>query len=111
VPLLDVTRRWDRELSQDEQLSLALARIVMQAPPWLLMDDMLGALDDQAMERVIDIFSNELGHTSIIHIGRAAQARDPLFHRVLHLVKSPAALTALPGGKSASAPNASAVDH
>jgi vitamin B12/bleomycin/antimicrobial peptide transport system ATP-binding/permease protein len=111
VPLLDVTRRWDRELSQDEQLSLALARIVMQAPPWLLMDDMLGALDDQAMERVIDIFSNELEHTSIIHIGRAAQARDPLFHRVLHLVKSPAALTALSGGKSASAPNASAVDH
>jgi putative ATP-binding cassette transporter len=111
VPLLDVTRRWDRELSQDEQLSLALARIVMQAPPWLLMDDMLGGLDDQAMERVIDIFSNELEHTSIIHIGRAAQARDPLFHRVLHLVKSPVALTAVAGGKAASAPNASAVDH
>jgi vitamin B12/bleomycin/antimicrobial peptide transport system ATP-binding/permease protein len=112
VPLLEVTRRWDRELSQDEQLSLALARIVMQAPPWLLMDDMLGALDDEAMERVVDIFSNELGRTGIIHIGRAAQARDPLFHRVLHLVKSPAVPTpAVPGGKAASAPNASAVDH
>jgi putative ATP-binding cassette transporter len=111
VPLLDVTRRWDRELSQDEQLSLALARIVVQSPPWLLMDDMLGSLDDQAMERVVDIFSNELEHTSIIHIGRAAQARDPLFHRVLHLVKSPAALTAIPGGKAGSAPNASAVDQ
>ena len=58
----------------------------MQAPPWLLIDDMLGGLDDQAMERVVDIFSHELEHTSIIHIGRAAQARDPLFHRVLHLV-------------------------
>ena len=101
VPLLNETRRWDRELSQDEQLSLALARIVMQAPPWLLIDDMLGGLDDQAMERVVDIFSRELEHTSIIHIGRAAQARDPLFHRVLHLVPSPVALTAIPGGKAA----------
>jgi putative ATP-binding cassette transporter len=86
-------------LSQDEQLGLALARIVMQAPPWLLMDDMLGGLDDQATERVMDIFSHELEHTSIIHIGRAAQARDPLFHRVLHLVKSPAAPTAAAVGK------------
>jgi putative ATP-binding cassette transporter len=111
VPLLEVTRRWDRELSQDEQLSLALARIVMQSPPWLLMDDMLGSLDDQAMERVVDIFSNELEHTSIIHIGRAAQARDPLFQRVLHLVKSPVAPTAATGGKAGSAPNASAVDQ
>jgi putative ATP-binding cassette transporter len=100
VPLLNETRRWDRELSQDEQLGLALARIVMQAPPWLLIDDMLGGLDDQAMERVADIFSHELEHTSIIHIGRAAQARDPLFHRVLHLVPSPRTLTAIPGGKA-----------
>jgi putative ATP-binding cassette transporter len=111
VPLLEVTRRWDRELSQDEQLSLALARILMQAPPWLLMDDMLGALDDEAMERVIDIFSNELGHTSIIHIGRAAQARDPLFQRVLHLVKSPTAPAAAPGVEAVGAPNASAGDR
>ena len=34
VPLLNETRRWDRELSQDEQLNLALARIVMQSPQW-----------------------------------------------------------------------------
>jgi putative ATP-binding cassette transporter len=104
VPLLEVTRRWDRELSQDEQLGLAFARIVLQTPPWLLIDDMLGSLDDESSERIIDIFSNELARTSVIHIGRAAQARDPLFHRVLHLVKSPVT-------RAASAPNASAVDH
>jgi vitamin B12/bleomycin/antimicrobial peptide transport system ATP-binding/permease protein len=111
VPLLEVTRRWDRELSQDEQLGLALARIVLQAPPWLLIDDILGSLDDQAMERVIDIFSNELEHTSVIHIGRAAQARDTLFHRVLHLVKSPVAPSVVTGGAAAGKANAPAVDH
>ena len=116
VPLLEVTRRWDRELSQDEQLGLALARIVLQTPPWLLIDDMLGSLDDEALERIIDIFSNELARTSVIHIGRAAQARDPLFHRVLHLVKSPVtsavpAVVGKGGAGAASAPNTSAVDH
>src|SRR5581483_4089896 len=32
---LDASRRWDRELSQDEQLRLSFARIVLQAPPWV----------------------------------------------------------------------------
>jgi ABC-type uncharacterized transport system fused permease/ATPase subunit len=111
VPLLADTRRWDRELSQDEQLALALARILLQAPPWLLMDDMLGSLDDQTMERLIDVFSHELQHTSIIHIGRAVQAHDPLFHRVLHLVRSPVPLKVVAGGSAASVPNAPVVDH
>ena len=86
VPLLDQTQRWDRELSLDEQLGLAFARILLLAPRWLLMDDAFGSLEDEAVERVIDVFNNELKHTSIIHIGRAAQARDPIFTHVLHLV-------------------------
>jgi putative ATP-binding cassette transporter len=87
--MLDVTRRWDRDLSQDEQLCLAFARIALQAPPWVLIDDTLGSLEDEALERVIDVFTHELEHTSVIHIGRAAQSRDPLFTRVLHLIKAP----------------------
>jgi putative ATP-binding cassette transporter len=111
VNFLEVTRRWDRELSQDEQLGLAFARILLQAPAWLLIDDMLGSLDDQAMERVVDIFTNDLERTSVIHIGRAAQARDPLFHRVLHLVKSPVAPNPSVRGVPAIAPDASAIDN
>jgi len=98
APLLDVTRRWDRDLSQDEQLGLAFARIQLQAPPWVLIDDALGSLDDEALDRVIDVFNHELARTSVIHIGRAAQARDPMFSRVLHLIKIPAR-PASPRGK------------
>ena len=90
APLLDETSRWDRELSQDEQISLAFARIVLQKPPWVLVDDTFGSLDDETLERVLDVFANELERTGLINIGRAAHARDPLFSRVLHLVKAPA---------------------
>jgi putative ATP-binding cassette transporter len=86
---LDLLRRWDRELSQDEQMSLAFARIVLQAPRWVLIDDAFGSLDDDALERVIDVFHNELKHTSVIHIGGAVQGRDGMFGRVVHLVKVP----------------------
>jgi len=87
LPLLDESRRWDRTLSADEQLSIAFARILLQAPPWVLIDDTFGSLDGDTLERVIDVFATELEHTSVIHIG-SAQARDPLFSRIVHLVKA-----------------------
>lgn len=88
VPLLDLTRRWDRELNHDEQMSLAFARILLLTPAWVLIDEGLGSLDDETFERVSDVFGKELAGTAIIHIGRAAEARDHLFSRVLHLVKA-----------------------
>jgi vitamin B12/bleomycin/antimicrobial peptide transport system ATP-binding/permease protein len=97
VPLLEVARRWDRELSEDEQLALAFARVLVQAPQWLLIDDVFGSLDGDTLERVIDVFGRELARTGVIHIG-GAQARDPLFARVVHLVKSPAGRAADPAG-------------
>jgi len=87
APLLDTTHRWDRELSQDEQLCLAFARILLQAPPWVLIDGTLGTLDDDVLELVVDVFAKELKHTGVIHIGGPSQAHT-LFTRVLHLVKA-----------------------
>ncbi len=97
APLLDISRRWDRELSEDEQLALAFARVLLQAPQWLLIDDVFGSLDGDTLERVIDVFVHELGRTGVIHIG-GAQARDPLFARVVHLVKCPTGRAADPSG-------------
>jgi putative ATP-binding cassette transporter len=89
--LLDRTQRWDRELSQDEQLGLAFARIVLHAPSWVLVDDALGGLEEEALARIVDVFRNELRHTALIHVGRVGQAHSELFTRVLHLVRASAA--------------------
>jgi vitamin B12/bleomycin/antimicrobial peptide transport system ATP-binding/permease protein len=87
APLLDATRRWDRDLSQDEQVGLAFARVALQAPRWIVLDDVLGALDEERLRRVMALFEDELAHSGVIHIGRALQGQDPFFVRVLHLVK------------------------
>ena len=97
VPLLDASRRWDRELSEDEQLGLAFARVLLQAPAWVLIDDVFGSLDGDTLERVIEVFGHELVRTGVVHIG-GAQARDPLFARVVHLIKSPVGRAADPSG-------------
>ena len=55
----------------------------------MLIDDVFGALDDEGLEHVADMFAHELARTSLIHIGKAAQAHHPIFSRVLHLIKAP----------------------
>jgi len=108
APLLDATRRWDRELSQDEQLSVAFARMVLQKPAWVLLDDTLGSLEDEALERVVDVFTTDLQETTLIHIGRSAQSRDPMFSRILHLVRAPAG-PSLVHGRAGGEPSAAAL--
>jgi vitamin B12/bleomycin/antimicrobial peptide transport system ATP-binding/permease protein len=90
APLLDETHRWDRELSQDEQLCLVFARMLIQMPPWVLIDGTFGLLDDDVLELVVDVFTHELKGTSIIHIGGAGEAHG-LFSSTLHLIKAPRA--------------------
>lgn len=87
VPMLDQVHRWDRELAQEEQSALALARVVVQVPRWLLMDGTLSAMPDEVLERVSEALENELRYTAVVHLGPVAQTVDVLFNRVLHLVK------------------------
>jgi putative ATP-binding cassette transporter len=84
---LDATQRWDRELSEDEQMAVALARVVLHAPDWVVFDDTFSAMEDETLERVIGLFTNGLAGTTVIHIGRSQQANLPLFSRVLHLTR------------------------
>ena len=86
VKSLDANQRWDRELSEDEQMALALARVVLQAPQWVVFDDMFSSMEDETLERVIDMFTHDFT-TTIIHIGRSTQMHLPLFARVLHLTR------------------------
>jgi putative ATP-binding cassette transporter len=87
-PLLDKTGRWERELSIDEQLLLGFARVVLQAPPWLVMDDAFGAFDADRLGLIIGVLNSELAHTGIVHIGSAGEAHR-LFTQVAYLVKAP----------------------
>jgi putative ATP-binding cassette transporter len=88
LPMLEVTLRWQRELSDDEQQAVAFARVLLHKPPWLLIDEVLDSLQEADWPRIVDIFAADLRDTAIIHIGRAGN--QELFPRVLHLVKDPA---------------------
>jgi len=60
---------------------------VLHAPPWVVFDDTFSSIEDETLERVIDMFMHEVTGTTIIHIGRTTQSHLPLFARVLHLTR------------------------
>jgi putative ATP-binding cassette transporter len=88
IPLLDQARHWERELSEEELTSLAFARTVLHAPPFVLIDEVLDSLDADILTLISDVIAKDLQDSAVIHVGRPAQS-DKLFKRSLHLVKDP----------------------
>jgi vitamin B12/bleomycin/antimicrobial peptide transport system ATP-binding/permease protein len=89
APQLDSPQRWERDLNEDEQQSLAFARVVLHKPPWVLIDEVLDSLDEASLARACDIFTKDLSQTAVVHIGR--DDTHHIFSTVLHLIKDPAA--------------------
>jgi putative ATP-binding cassette transporter len=85
APALDREQRWDRDLSLEEQQRLAFARVLVHAPRWLILDDALGALDQEQRDLILSIFDRELSNATVINIGRSPH--DDFYHRTLHLVR------------------------
>jgi vitamin B12/bleomycin/antimicrobial peptide transport system ATP-binding/permease protein len=84
-PLLDAPGRWDLTLTEADQHSLGVARVLLHAPRWLVIDEALEALEDEQRPKVIELLAKDLGESAILYIGRAV-AQDPMLTRVLHLV-------------------------
>jgi len=85
---LDHIARWERELTDDEQQWLVFARALLQMPRWLVIDEALESLDDDARKRVISLCKDRLKDAAIIYIGRP-ETKSHFFTQVLHLIKDP----------------------
>src|ERR1700722_11576908 len=96
--LLDRTERWERELTDDEQQSLVFARIALHKPRWVIIDEVLDSLDDDARDRIISVFNGALKEAAIVNIGRP-ETQHPFFDRILHLIKDPRGVCFIPDAK------------
>jgi putative ATP-binding cassette transporter len=90
VPDLDRTRRWDKDLSIEEQQRIVFARLLLHKPKWVFIDDAIDQLDEDHRRIVRSIFRKELADAAVISIARRT-ARPGFYERVLHLTRYPAA--------------------
>ena len=88
APMLDRASRWDRELNWDEQQYVMLARLLIHRPRWVVLDEVLDAIDGETRTRALEILFNDLKDAAIIHIGRG-NAADPSFTHFLRLIQDP----------------------
>ena len=92
---LDREERWDKELSLEEQQRLTFARLLLNRPCWVLLDDPLGALDEDQRRSLLAIFELELVQTAVVSIGRSP-ARHGFYDRTLHFRRVEESATLLP---------------
>lgn len=85
VQSLDRVARWDDELTVVEQHRLAVARILLTKPQWVISDDALEVLDDGSSEGILSIFQQELSGTAVLSFGRR-RSLDHFYSRVVTLV-------------------------
>jgi putative ATP-binding cassette transporter len=81
---LDWKAQWGIELSDDEQIRLAIARLLIHRPPWIFAEHVLDGLSDEYRDLVRSIFENELAQSAVISIGPRAPSHD-LCGKVIHL--------------------------
>ncbi|MGX8011707.1 ABC transporter ATP-binding protein/permease [Mesorhizobium sp. ORM8.1] len=83
---LDRPGRWERELSDDEQRSVAFARLALRKPKWVIIDEALDAFDGPSLRRVLSMMEKRLPGTAILNIGRGLH-NNYFFPRSLTIVK------------------------
>ena len=69
VPRLAEEAHWNRMLSVGEQQRLAIARALLQAPDYLLLDEATAALDEPSEAMLYRLLQERLPATTIVSIG------------------------------------------
>ncbi len=66
---LDDARLWSHVLSLGEQQRLAFARVLVQKPQWVFLDEASSALDEPAEDQLYQLLVEALPETAIISVG------------------------------------------
>jgi putative ATP-binding cassette transporter len=89
--VLNRMARWDKDLSLGEQQRIAYVRVFLHKPKWVLEDDSMSALEEDARAQIQSIFESELVETAVVTLGRD-EFQDHFYQRVYHLRAEPPGL-------------------
>jgi putative ATP-binding cassette transporter len=101
-PRLDEAERWDRLLSDKEKQCLAVARVILQRPRWVVVMDALAGLDPALHQRLQAVFARDLADVGVLYIGRAPYDSG-FYGRTLNLALDPHGPTFKPAVEASAA--------
>jgi putative ATP-binding cassette transporter len=85
---LDEGERWDRRLSDNEKQRLALARVILHRPRWIVLNRAFASFDSGARQRIETAVTNAETGVGILYIGQADD-HSGFFGRTLRLEFNP----------------------
>lgn len=83
---LDREKRWDKELSSEQQQRLVLARVLLQRPQAVFFDEIMSGFDDERDLLTLSIFEHELADTTVVNIG-GGLADHSFYNRAVRLIR------------------------
>ena len=86
IPALDREKRWDKELSPEQQQRLVLARVLLHRPQAVFFDEIMSAFDDERDLLTLSIFERELADTTVVNIG-GGLAHHSFYNRTVRLIR------------------------
>jgi vitamin B12/bleomycin/antimicrobial peptide transport system ATP-binding/permease protein len=84
-PRLEQEERWDRELTDNDKQCLAFARVILQRPGWVVVNDALDVLDPESRTRIRTLLEGEYADIGILNIGHDLPGIHT-YSRKLHIV-------------------------
>jgi putative ATP-binding cassette transporter len=91
---LEESRHWALELSPGEQQRMAFARVLLQRPDWLFLDEATASLDEDGEQRLYQLVAKRLPHTTIVSVGHRAALAAFHVHRLRLQAATDGGLTA-----------------
>ena len=76
IPRLDEEDKWDKQLSGGEQQRIGFARLLVQRPGLVIMDEATAALDTHSQASMMSLFENELEGTTVISVGHRPELEE-----------------------------------
>ena len=73
---LDEEDRWDKQLSGGEQQRIGFARLLIQRPDIVIMDEATAALDVASQASMMELFRNELQEATVISVGHRPELEE-----------------------------------
>ncbi len=68
VPRLDESDSWDHVLPLRARQRLAIARVLLQEPSWVFLEEATNALDPETEQRLIELLLRELPDVTLLLI-------------------------------------------
>jgi vitamin B12/bleomycin/antimicrobial peptide transport system ATP-binding/permease protein len=76
IPRMDEEENWDKVLSGGERQRIGFARLLVQRPDIVIMDEATAALDIASQDSMMELFREDLAHATLVSVGHRVELEE-----------------------------------